>query len=178
MCNNPSNPLFSWRTNKSQQNKKCHTVLWFYASSVALFAGTCLPAGSRAAVPSFLLKQASLLWSWQTLLFRPAPLHSNSELCSAQRCRESYWVPKTPPPRLWPPMRTPGCCLVWLNCLPKSVLWSPGPVGEAEAKAANTDHEPLDASADDYFCMSSSVIAARSQRCVNSKMDRKEMIVV
>lgn len=66
MCTNPSNPLFSWRIKKSQRNKKHHTMLWFYAPSIELFAGACLPAGSRATVSSFLFKQASLLGSRQT----------------------------------------------------------------------------------------------------------------
>lgn len=47
-------------------------MLWFYAPSIALFGGACSPAGSRAAVPSCLLKEASLLGSRRTLLFQPA----------------------------------------------------------------------------------------------------------
>lgn len=46
-------------------------MLWFYAPSMELFAGACLPAGSRATVSTFLPKQASLLGSRQTLLFQP-----------------------------------------------------------------------------------------------------------
>lgn len=45
-------------------------MLWVYAPSIALFAGAPLQAGSRATVATFLLKQATLPESSQTLLFQ------------------------------------------------------------------------------------------------------------
>lgn len=146
---------------------------------MSLFAGAHLPAGYTDTVSTFLLKRASVLGSRQTLLFQTVstPQWFWAGLCSL--CWGGYWVSKTPPSRFWSFVCTPQshwARAAWFGwtAFPSQCYRAAGPSREAEAQAANTDHEWLDVSAGNNFWMFSSVTAARSQGGVDSRADREK----